>query len=329
MPERSSVNQVLQLGLETTPGTAVAANRQLTMMDIALGARVDMQSFRPMGFKYQTTKALNREWAEGPVSGGASYNEIVYALSSILAREVITQPPVGTAKAVWTYSPSSTGPDTVATYTIQRGSSFRAHQITHGVFTGFTLEANRNGGVSVGGTVLGRALTDGITLTAAPTLLVPIPVVSDEWAIFADDTAAGIGTTRLTRVKRVNFELTGRQIAHWFLDNSQTSFAAIVEGVPTAQIRMLVEADAVGMGYLTTMRNEATKFVRFKATGGAVPGGGGNFSLQIDAAAKVNEPRDFSDEDGLYAIEWTMDITHDVGWAKALSAVVENSLTAL
>lgn len=327
MAELATVSQVLQLGLETTPGTDVAANKQLTMMDIMMGIRGDMQSFRPQGFKYQTTKALNKEWAEGGVSGGASYNEIVYALASVLCREVITG--AGAAKT-WTFSPSSTAPDTIATYTIERGDATRAHQNTYCHFNSFSVEATRDGGVTVGGTVVGRALEDAITLTATPTVLLPIPIVSDEWAIFVDTSLANLGTTRYTRVKRVRWEIADRQRPHWFLDNTQTSFGAIVEGVPTCQMSILLEADAAGMGLLTGYRAEETKFIRFKATGAAISGGG-NYDLQLDMSAKCQEPSEYSDEDGLYAIEFTFDATHDTTatWVRALRAIVVNTLTAL
>jgi hypothetical protein len=43
----------------------------------------------------------------------------------------------------------------------------------------------------------------------------------------------------------------------------------------------------------------------------------------------VSDVGNFSDEDGVYAIEWTFDMVHDGTWGKAFTVAVVNKVTAL
>ncbi|GIV51034.1 MAG: hypothetical protein KatS3mg038_1555 [Candidatus Kapaibacterium sp.] len=66
MTTRATINQVTQLGVETTPGTAVAANRRLTGLQIGLErAGEHTQAYRPTGGKFSTIVVEGKEWAEG------------------------------------------------------------------------------------------------------------------------------------------------------------------------------------------------------------------------------------------------------------------------
>lgn len=92
--------------------------------------------------------------------------------------------------------------------------------------------------------------------------------------------------------------------------------------------RLNVAADAEGMGLLTTMRSGATKFMRIKAVG-ALIGGSDYYTMTIDSALKVINVTPFEDADGIYAIEWEMQGTHDATWGKATEITLINTLAAL
>jgi hypothetical protein len=115
----------------------------------------------------------------------------------------------------------------------------------------------------------------------------------------------------------------------WVLNSANTSFVAHVEQEPTAQVTLMVEADAAGMGLLSTMRAGSTQFLRIKATSANTAGVGNPYSLTLDQAVKVSDVGDFSDEDGVYAIEYTFDVVYDATWAKALQVELVNKQTAL
>ncbi len=88
----ATLNQISQLGVESpaAPGTPVAATRRLQSMGFPLNQNEDIETFRPPGAKLATQTALNREWGEGSVGDGSglAYNEIPFALASIISRPV-------------------------------------------------------------------------------------------------------------------------------------------------------------------------------------------------------------------------------------------------
>lgn len=327
MAERSTITQVVQVGVETVPGTAVAANKRLTALSITPNIRSNIKRFRPQGYKYPTVTALGKEWSEAPFTGVPTYSEIIYLLSSCLGTATLTTPGGGTLSRNWTYNPSSTAEDTPKTYTVEMGSSLRAHRIPYALVTDFTLDFNRED-TSLSGGFLGRRIEDGVTLTASPTEISLIPAIGAQFDVYMDTTSGGIGGTKLTRFLGGSFKLQNRFGPLWVVDSSQTSFVTHIEIEPTFEFEMTVEADAQGMGLLTNMRAGDTRFFRVIATGpiieGAIP-----YKIQLDFAAKVGASQDFSDEDGVYAIGWTMAGVHDSGWGKSLTAVVTNQATAL
>jgi hypothetical protein len=95
-------------------------------------------------------------------------------------------------------------------------------------------------------------------------------------------------------------------------------------------VTLKVLADAGGMALLSNMREGASKFIRIGAISETMIGVTSTpYSLTIDAALKVKSVSEFSDEDGVYAVEWTFDVVHDATWGKATEITPVCSLTAL
>jgi hypothetical protein len=326
MAERSTLFETVQIGVETTPGTAVAANKKLLATSFEIGANPDVSIFRPNGYKFPTIASLNREWVEGSVTGQMSYTDLVYLLSSLVTTD--TPATTGTTGQEWVFASDSDGPDTPKTFTIEQGSSVRAHEFSHALITGLTLTFG-NDGCEVDGTVIGTALTDGITLTATPTEIALQPVMRTQVAVYMADTAAGLSSAdALERVLNVEWTLNDRFAPVWTL-NQSTSWDAFVESEPDTEFTVMMEADAEGMGLLTTMRAGSTKFFRIEAIGPVIGAGPATYSLVIDTAVKITDVSDFRDEDNIVAVEWTGEFTHDVTWGKSFNISLINALTAL
>lgn len=328
MPERSSLTQGVQVGVETTPGTAVAANKKFISIGIEPAVSVDMQRFRPMGQKFASIITPGKEWVEADLSGRGTYTEIIYPLSSVVVSPGAPAVTDTTAQT-WTFSPASSAEDTVKTFTVEQGGVVRAQKFAYGLVTELELTLNRDG-CEIGGAMMGQKLSDNITLTAGPTTIAEVPILPTDLDVFIDATSAGLGTTKQTRCLEATIHIGDRFNPVWVLNTANSSFAAHVEQEPSAQLTLLMEADAQGMALLTQMRAGSTQFVRVKATSPTLAGAATVFySLSWDAACKVSDVGDFSDEDGVYAIEWTYDMVHDGTWGKAFTVAVVNKLTAL
>jgi hypothetical protein len=324
--ERSALTQGVQVGVETTPGTAVAANRLLNTISIEPSMSVDMNKLRPLGQKFPSIITPGKEWVEADVSGVGSYTELIYIFSGLLAQATPTT--VGGTGRQWQFNPASRAEDVVRTLTVEQGGVVRAHRFAYGLFTEAELEFTRDN-VELSGSMIGMRLSDGITMTAAPTAIEEMPILPTEIDVFLDPASAGLGATKLMRALSATWSVGDRFNPVWVLNSALNSFVAHVEAEPSASATLMVEADAAGMGILAHMRAGATRFMRIAATSPIEAGTAVPHSLHLDAAVKVSDVGDFSDEDGVYAIEWTFDMVHDATWGRALRATVVNKIAAL
>jgi hypothetical protein len=311
MVDRASVFEGLQLGVETTPGTApgTGANKLLPSVVLSQTIQADATMYKTNGGKYNVTSALAQESWEASVSGPATYQELSYLISSAI-QGGITPTTTGTTGKQWVFQPNQSAPDNQTTFEIQTGSSVRAQQIDFVIMPDIAFEFTRKE-VKLSGKMIGQKLQDGISLTATPTAIALIPIVPNQVSIFLDLTAGAIGTTRLTRCLSAKWSSTGKVGELWTIDASQASFANDVELMPKTTMDLTLEADVNGMALLTDIRNGTTVYVRINCLGPAIPGGTANNTLNIDGGYVVQKVGSFSDNEGVYAIGFTLEALND------------------
>lgn len=328
MAERSALTQGVQVGVEATPGTNVAANKKFLSIGIEPAVQMDPQRFRPMGTKFPTVVTPGKEWVEADISGIGSYSELLWLLSSIVVAPGAPATVDGTGRD-WTFVSASAAEDTVKTLTVEQGGVVRAHKFNYGLVTELELTINRDS-IELSGAMIGQKISDGITLTAAPTSVPEAPMLPTDFDVYLDPTSATLGTTKLLRVLEATITYGDRFNPVWVVNSAQPSFVAHVEAEPNAQITLMMEADTEGMAQLTQMRAGSTKFLQIKGTSPLLAGATtAPYSFTWDAAIKVSEVGDFSDEDGVYAIEWTFDMVHDGTWGKAFEVGLVNKEATL
>jgi len=328
MAERGTVNQSTQIGVEVTPGTAVATTKILRAIELSGGIKAENEVWRPLGSKYAAFVVPGKEWTEWKIGGRATYGEEVYLLSSIL--KTVTAGADGATAKLWTFAPALSAEDTVKTFTIEMGSSVRAHSFAYGLVTELGYKFSRTG-VERSGTLLGQRLSDGITMTTGntPVETTPVPVAGTQISVYVADSWAGLaGASASTRVLEAEWKIASRFNPLWVLDASKSSWVAHVETAPKVTLNLSVEADAAGMAFLTLMRNATTKWARIKASGADIDSGK-PYLFQIDGAYNVSEPQEFSDQDGVYKIGWNLTAVYDSTAAKTYEVQVRNKLAAL
>lgn len=324
MAEIATIFQLVQLGMEVTPGTPVAATKKLASLMIEPQIKSEIQKYRGTGYKFPAIASMAKEWVEADLSGPITYTEIVYLLASIMGS---TTPTAGTTDQSWIFNIDPDGADVPQTYTVEWGDATRALEFAYGLVNSLTLSFSRDA-CELSGTMLGKAITDAITMTGGTTDVALIPVIPTQVSVYFADTQAGLdGASALTRVVSAEWALSDRFNPAYFLDGS-TDWAAAVETEPTLGVKVKMEKDAAGMGLLTQMRAGSTKFVRIEGVGsiitGAIP-----YTLTIDTACKVTGEPSFSDEDGIQCIEWDMEGFYDPTWTKATTVGVINTQATL
>ena len=98
MPERATVYEGLQLGVESTAGTAVPALKRLRGMELEITPQMPTEALRPMGNKFSVDVVRQKEHCEGTLRGQVCCTDLVYLLSSLLCEATVTTP---TTNGTW------------------------------------------------------------------------------------------------------------------------------------------------------------------------------------------------------------------------------------
>lgn len=161
--DRATTFQAVQIGLETTPGVAVAASKLIQSFSLEPSIKPNIKLFRPAGQKFNRLAIPGKEHTEWKVSGYATYTEMLYLLASIV--EKVTPSADGATAKVWTMDMDNVAADVIATYTLEQGSPDRGHRAPYGVVSEFGLDFDREK-VDLSGNVIAGKLTDDIAMSA-------------------------------------------------------------------------------------------------------------------------------------------------------------------
>jgi len=324
MAEKASIFQTVQIGIETTPGTAVAANRKLMSTSIAPVVKTDSKTLFANGNKYPSLSVVNKEWVEAKIEAEQlMYNEILYLLVSLLSQPTPVQQGT-TAAYKWTFTSNTFGEDAGKTFTVEQGDALSAWRSVGVKVKGLEFTFKRDE-VSVSGDAIGQPLETGITMTANPTSMTPKPVLPVHLSLYMADSQAGLDSVQpLTRGFALEWKLTDKNVLVWPIGQNPV----LIESEPKLEAKISLATDSVGLGLITQMRNAATKWFRIKAVGGVIEGTY-NHTFQIDFPANIKEAGELSDEDGIYLVKWTLAGVHDSNWGKAFQIDVITDVQTL
>jgi hypothetical protein len=271
-PEITTINQVVNIGAESTSalGTNVAASKRLLCFDWTFGIAADVKMYRPTGHKYSTVQEENIEWMDLTLGGAMDYNGVLYPLGGAMGS---TTPAAHGASLVakdWVFTPPITTPSIVPqTYTIEQGDSIRAHKLNYGLFTQYGFKMSRKD-TSIVGKAIGQAIQDNITLTSNPTAVALAPIVGKHVNIYLDSTSANLGVTQELRSFNLDYSFDNIYSPFYPLNRANLSYTGHVDLAPKTAMKLLVEADANGMGNLIYLQNGMSQFMRINAQGGVI-----------------------------------------------------------
>lgn len=332
MSELAEVFQIIQLAPEVTAGSAVGATRQLRSMMLTPAPQGAINAFKASGYKWNTLTQINQEWTQFNLSsGGLSPNELIYPLSGVISSGTVTTAGTGAGGTAytWTFNTASSSADAFQTYTIERGDSNRAQNYPGVVFTDLTLTVDRTN-AQISGQAIGQRMNDGISLSGTAVLINQSIVAPGGFNIYIEDSQAALATaTAITRGFQAVFAVSGRQVPIWPVNSSYTSYATTVESTGSdATMQITLAADSTGMGLLTTMRNNARKFIRLKGTGGtSVAGTAAYYSVQVDFSGQVSTMPSQQAMDQINTAQWTFTAVPDSTWGHAFQVVVVNDMS--
>lgn len=319
MPDRALVQEIIELGIETVPGTAVPSTIKLSGLQVDLGTSLELDRIAPMGNLWDTIAAPRQEWGVGSIAGFPTYPELAYVFSNVFGAAVVTTPSGGTLTRRYSWAPSSSVPWTPRTWTIRRGMvGNTAESAAYGLMSGVNMSFTRTAAPTIGGDLFSYALDYAASVGATGlTALSVVPVLAPQVCVYLDPTAGTIGTTKLLRDFLAEFTIGGLFGPFWPLDCAAPSFGGAVPLKPTAEAKLQLGNDTAGRALLADMRAGTTKYVRIEATGPIIETTLAH-RLRIDLPLKVVAAPARGDADGLSTLEWTFGIFDDPTFGGAL-----------
>lgn len=349
MAERTTLNQVIQIGVETTPGTAVAATKRMAAMSIEPSPNVEVDQFRPAGQKYRTLTSMGKEWVQASVTGKGTYTEMVYPLSSIVAPAVITTPSGGVDARNWQFISSPFADDNGKTFTVEHGDGTYHGEFANGVFTEFGLSWSRSS-VDISGSMMGTAFVLTGSQTGGLDQVDLVPVLPTQTTVYLDATDATFGAAvTLDRVISAEWSLGNRYAPVWPINAALgTGYAAVVESEPDLSVNLTLDAqDAAtkasgiegGLDILVDYLRQSEKFwLRIESVGALIDTNGVNgatadvpYTLTVDTCVEAVDTGGFSDTDGLQTMDFSFVGITDTDWGSGQAFEINaiSTLTAL
>ena len=198
MTVRASVNQKVQLGAESTPGTAVSGSKLIEAWTWTFGEKAATKQFTATGRKFPSASELLTEMSEGKISGQGDYAACVYPISSVFGKVSAALHGMSSTAYDWVWTPALSGAYSPQTYTLMNGDATEAEKYAYAMFSGFGYSFDRKQEVQFTGDWFAQTFTDGITLTASPTAIGLVPMTGAQFSLYLDSTSGDIGTTQIT-----------------------------------------------------------------------------------------------------------------------------------
>ncbi len=318
---RSAVFNKVQLGKEVTPGTGVAANKQMTGMRARLRPRYGGEGFRPGGSRFDNDFSIQKGIAEGSFEGRLNLGgDICYILNSL----VKSVTPTGAGPYVWTYLWDPDSENTIQTYTIETGGAGGAEKTAFGRFSGLDMRFTRSE-ASMNGSIMGALYEQGATITPTPTKVAKALALFGKVKVEVADSIGALA--RLTRVLELSTSIRDVINPLMTLDESVAGATDWITRPPGLSARLVLENDSVGAGMMADLKASTQKFLRFTAYGPEISAGV-PYYLECTMPFKFADA-DTGDQDDVDTGIFDLHPVTDTGLASAVKFVVQNSLSAL
>lgn len=303
---RSGVGIVNQIGLETTPGTPVAANRYTPTLNWMLKRVLETKTFRGRGSRVPTSKVQHKKMAKGEVSGVLDYNSINYVLAGIFNNPAPVQ--IGALQAYTrVYTPGLRTVDSSRkTFTVEIGDETAAEQYSFCQLLGLNLGANQDE-FTVKSDAIARYPTDNLSLTASPTEVAERPVERNDVNVYLDNSYATLGQTKITEALGETLDI-GSKFKEVFVHNSSAGeFYDVIDIPYEAKCSFESVHNSQSRTLVAGITSNPTKWMRWEAIGASL---GTHSSVEyfekiwVDLAYKFDEPEPMENEGEPYAYKF-------------------------
>lgn len=320
----------IQIGAESTAGTAVAATAKLRMMGTLEDQREIMFAEENVGYLSGVDRTyIPKLLAALSVEGEATFEQLPYLLNAGIENSAGVQDGAGSGY-VYTYDLPTTAQNTLKTYTLEGGDDQQAEEVEYSFVENLVLSGAPGEAWKVNADWLGRQVSK-TTFTASLGLDTVEEILFSKTKLYIDAASGTIGTT-LKSSTLLGAELSIK--TGWvpvFTGDGNLYFTFIKCVDPEAVLKVTFEHNATAVAEKDAWIAQTARLIRL-ITQGAALGTGATYdykTLQIDLAGKWEKFEKIDEQDGNDIVTGTFRARYNEDGDLFGQIMVVNELSAL
>jgi hypothetical protein len=313
--------RTIQLGVETTWGTAVTPNRALRgLQDLKVNVDPQVTVESELGVYVPNIVKRKTPLVDGSLELGVSYQHIIYPFAMLFGAST----PSGSDPYTWTFNAPTTSPSSPKSFTGKYGFSGGVYQITGMLANNLTLSGQADEDLTCSLDFLGRTVSP---VTSLETIALPeVDYVSiSNGKFYLDNWTGTPGTTEILGTL-ISFELTINPNRHTkqFI-SSAAQPEAFGEGAWEIGLNCVFEWNATSKAIVdASLSDSVQKQIKISFTKSA------SRSLSfIIPVILTDQYTLFSDRDGNATVELSFKALYDATNSRILTVQVVNDVSAL
>jgi len=322
----------LQIGVESTAGTAVATTRELYpdgtgyidpgyQKSFHEGAQ--RGTFSNITYASKTGEAPALSFRSEP-SRGLAFDELVIPGSQLIG----AQTGAGTgADKTWTFTPAQTS-HTFDTYTLNAFDGTQAYELDYCFATGFNLSWGFDDltqwSMDLVGQGISKVTADSVAGNDAVTIASALWTTKYATAQSGLTGASALGNT----VRSVSLDVDTGLRPRFYADGAYGFGQGVASMNLGGTLQMTWDSSSDAVTQYDRYVSDSVSFFRFAATGPSL--GGSAYSAQIDVAVLWEDVEPIgSESDGVSEYLMTGRLVYDSAWSNSIEMTVVNSIAAL
>jgi len=320
----------IQIGKETTAGTAVAATVKWRGMGTIQDAREIRHVEEDIGYLGMTDRTYTAfhlariNFEDTP----ATFEQLPYLLQASIEND---NPATDGSGRIYEYNVPTTALNTISTYTIEGGDNQQAEEMQYSFVESWRLAGSGQEAVMMSAVWVGRETTNA-TFTADPGNQAVEEVIFTKGTLYIDEPSGNVGATAVSSTL-LGFELSYNSgIVPKFAANGQMYFDFIQYTQPELILRMTYEHNASAVAEKAKWRSETARLVRLQFNGSTLQTAGATYStkaVRVDLAGKYETWDAISDQDGNDIVTCTIRARYEGTETLFANLYVVNILAAL
>lgn len=326
---------VVQMGIESAKGTAVAATRQIVGDGVFFEEQDTYRAPYPRSVRATVGGAgtILQKRARMEMNTDLSAEQILWPLLTGIRGAV--SPSATASLQTWVFTPQlSTSVITLDTATVEfaQGDGTTQHYYGESAYcftTGFKIASAFGGVPKLAWSMAGRARqTDTITAALTPYSTLE-ELTHPLLKVYLDTSWAGLGGTQLsTIVRSLNFDCVTGVLPDYTADGrSDKDMTKHVVGSLGAKLSLVLEMDATGAAMFTKFRSNDVVYIRTIWTGRTISAGVS--TVQIDGAYRFTADPKRSRDGAQNLVTSELEAVYDSTGTKILEFTVKNALSAV